>query len=68
MIKFDDENVVQTVNGDNIVIGVGCENSSCCGGKYHLDIFGNSPRTYNKGILTKEELKKLGEIIQRLTQ
>lgn len=68
MMKFDKENVVQTANGDTVVIAPGCENSQCCGGKFFLDIFGNSARTYNKGSFTKEELKKLGAIINRLTQ
>lgn len=68
MMKFDKDNVVQTETGDTLVIAVGCENSKCCGGTFMIDIFGNTPRTYNKGTLTKEELKKLGDIINRLTK
>lgn len=67
MIKFDKENVIQTVTGDVLSIGVGCKNSPCCDGTFILSMFGNNPRTYHQGKFTKEELAKLGALIQRLT-
>lgn len=68
MIKFDTQNVVQTKTGDTLSIGVGCKDSPCCDGTFVLSVFGNNPRTYHQGKFTKEELKKLGDIINRLTQ
>jgi hypothetical protein len=66
MMKFDIENVVQTGDGDTLSIAVGC--GECCHGNFIISMFGNSPRTYNKGTFTRAELKKLGTIIARLTE
>lgn len=65
MMKFDEKNVVQTETGDTLSIGVGC--GDCCQSRFLISVFGNSPRTYFQGTFTKDELKKLGAIINRLT-
>lgn len=67
MMKFNKDNVVQTANGDTLNIAEGCTGSQCCGGKFLISMFGNAPRQYHQGTFTKEELKKLGAIIARLT-
>jgi hypothetical protein len=64
MVKFETENVLQTADGD-LTIGVGC-GKSCCEGRFFLNVYGDSPRTYNKMSLTREDLKKLKAIIDRL--
>lgn len=64
MMKFSEENVVQTEDGD-LTIGIGC--GECCRGRYKLSVYGNNPRTYNNISFSKEELKKLGDIIARIT-
>lgn len=67
MIKFDTKNVLQTANGDTLSIGVGCDFGECCKDKFIVTMYGAAPRTYHQGTFTKDELKKLGEMIARLT-
>jgi len=67
MIKFDTKNVLQTENGDTLSIGVGSDFCDCCKDKFVVTMFGAAPRTYHQGTFTKEELKKLGDMIARLT-
>lgn len=68
MMKFDKDNVVQTATGDTVSIAVGMEGCPCCKDTFKLSVFGNSPRTYWQGTFSKDELMKLGAIINRLTQ
>lgn len=67
MMKFDEKNVVQSLDGDTLSIGVGSKNCPCCSDTFLISVFGKTPRTYHKGTFNKEELKKLGAIIARLT-
>jgi hypothetical protein len=67
MMKFSEENVVQTEEGDTLSIGVGMKGCECCRDTFLVSMFGNNPRTYHQGRFTKDELKKLGDMIARLT-